>query len=45
VGQHRADLKHQLLDPLIVAGPWLLAGYLGFAAARALSRPRAAEDG
>jgi hypothetical protein len=24
-GQHRADLKHQWLDPIIVAGPWLLA--------------------
>lgn len=25
-GQGRADVKHQWLDPVIVAGPWLLAG-------------------
>jgi hypothetical protein len=24
--QHRADLVHQPLDPVIVAGPWLVAG-------------------
>jgi len=40
VGRNRADLKHQPLDILIVAAPWLLAGYVGFAAARALGRPR-----
>jgi hypothetical protein len=38
VGRNRADLKHQPLDILIVAAPWLLAGYVGFAAARALGR-------
>lgn len=26
VGQHRADVKHQLLDPVIVAAPWLALG-------------------
>jgi hypothetical protein len=26
VGTKRVDLGHQLLDPLIVGGPWLLAG-------------------
>ena len=35
-GQGRADLAHQPLDPLIVAGPWLLAGGLAYAALRAL---------
>jgi hypothetical protein len=25
LGQHRADVKHQPLDPVIVAGPWVLA--------------------
>lgn len=28
VGTKRADLKHQPLDPLIIAGPWLLAGWV-----------------
>jgi hypothetical protein len=36
-GRHRADLSHQPLDPLIVAGPWLLGGYLVL---RALRRRR-----
>ena len=26
VGQHRVDLKHQVLDPLIVMAPWVAAG-------------------
>lgn len=34
----RADLKHQWIDPLIVAGPWLLAGYAAYRAGRALAR-------
>lgn len=37
-GQHRADVKHQPLDALIVAAPWLLAGYAAYRAGRALSR-------
>jgi len=40
VGQGRADLSHQGLDPVIVAGPWILAGGLAYAAARALNRSR-----
>ncbi|CAA9250013.1 MAG: Threonine dehydrogenase and related Zn-dependent dehydrogenases [uncultured Acidimicrobiales bacterium] len=26
-GQKRADVRHQALDPVIVAGPWVLAGW------------------
>jgi hypothetical protein len=41
LGHHRADLRHQPLDPLIVAGPWVAAAtgvvYLG----RRLRRHRA----
>ena len=37
-GQHRADLKHQPLDPLIVAGPWIAAAAVGFALVRAVRR-------
>ncbi len=44
LGRHRADVKHQPLDALIVAAPWLIAGYLGFAAARAIGRSRGAPD-
>ena len=35
-GRRRADLNHQVLDPVVVAGPWLVAGLLGYAA---LKRP------
>jgi hypothetical protein len=39
-GQHRADLRHQPLDPLIVAGPWVAAGVVGYALVRAVRRGR-----
>jgi len=39
-GRNRADLAHQPLDPVIVAGPWLAAGAIGFAAVRALRKRR-----
>lgn len=42
LGKNRADLKHQPLDALIVAAPYLLAGYAGYATARALNRQRRA---
>ncbi|HEX2093724.1 MAG TPA: hypothetical protein VHG28_15080 [Longimicrobiaceae bacterium] len=42
LGQGRVDLKHQPLDALIVAAPWLIAGYAGYATAKALSRKRRA---
>lgn len=31
-GRNRADLSHTWLDPIVVAGPWVLAGVLGAAA-------------
>jgi hypothetical protein len=36
VGRGRSDLKHAWLDPVVVAGPWVLMGYAGLRAARAL---------
>jgi hypothetical protein len=43
VGTKRVDLVHQPLDPLIVAGPWVVAGGVVYAgvrsAVRALRRP------
>jgi hypothetical protein len=30
VHARRADKNHQWLDPLVVAGPWLLGGYAGY---------------
>ena len=36
----RSDARHQLLDPVIVAGPWVLAGALGVAGVRAALRAR-----
>lgn len=40
LGQKRADLAHQPLDPLIVAAPWLVAGGLGYRVAKALTNRR-----
>jgi hypothetical protein len=37
LGKHRTDVKHQLLDPVIVAGPFVLAAGAGIGAARALA--------
>jgi hypothetical protein len=39
IGHHRADLKHQWLDPIIVAGPWVATAWLVFSGARRLIRP------
>jgi hypothetical protein len=36
VGQGRVDTHHLPLDPIIVAGPWVLGGYLAIKAARRL---------
>jgi len=38
IGKHRADVVHQTMDPIIVVGPWLLAGGVVFLAARSLIR-------
>ena len=40
VGRRRTDVSHQPLDPVVVAGPWLAAGVLGWAAVRAARRRR-----
>jgi hypothetical protein len=40
VGRGRADVGHQALDPIVVAGPWLLAGGAAVVAVRALARSR-----
>jgi hypothetical protein len=34
----RSDARHQVLDPVVVAGPWLLAGLGAWAGARRLVR-------
>jgi hypothetical protein len=38
VGKGRADVRHQLLDPVVVAGPWVLAGGLVFLTVRKVLR-------
>ncbi|GAB2621229.1 hypothetical protein GCM10009696_28650 [Kocuria himachalensis] len=40
LGSTRADLSHTWLDPVVVAGPWVLAGGAAVAAGRALARRR-----
>ncbi|WP_458781167.1 hypothetical protein [Arthrobacter sp. D3-16] len=37
-GKKRADVNHQWIDPLLVGGPWVLAGLGGVVAVRALRR-------
>jgi hypothetical protein len=39
-GQKRADLKHQPLDPIIVAAPWVVGGGLAYSAVKRLARRR-----
>ena len=41
VGQRRADLAHQPLDPVIVSGPWLVAAGVGGYVVYKLVRSRA----
>jgi len=38
VGQHRTDLKHQVLDPVIVGGPWIAAAGAVYAGARSVAK-------
>ncbi|KDN22503.1 hypothetical protein [Amycolatopsis rifamycinica] len=40
VGKNRADVKHHLVDPVIVAGPWVLAAGLAYSAVRKVLRWR-----
>jgi hypothetical protein len=37
-GTNRADLKHQMLDPILVGGPWLVGGGVAFSLVRRVSR-------
>ncbi|WP_205475053.1 hypothetical protein [Nocardioides sp. SYSU D00038] len=34
----RVDARHHVVDPVVVAGPWVLAGWAGWRAARRLRR-------
>jgi len=34
-GRRRVDVKHSWIDPIVVAGPWLLVGWAAFVIARA----------
>ena len=38
LGQKRADLPHQLIDPIIVAAPWIAGGVLAYRLARRIAR-------
>jgi hypothetical protein len=40
VGRGRADVKHQALDPVIVAGPWIVAGVVAYRGVRGAVRLR-----
>jgi hypothetical protein len=40
VGRRRADTAHHLLDPVVVAGPWVAAGAAVTVAVRAMARAR-----
>ena len=40
VGKKRADLKHQWMDPILVAGPWIGAAAAVVLAVRAVARRR-----
>jgi hypothetical protein len=40
IGRRRADVKHQALDPVIVAAPWVAAGGLVYTGVKALANRR-----
>ncbi|HYF74921.1 MAG TPA: hypothetical protein VD864_18980 [Nocardioides sp.] len=40
LGRRRTDVAHHLLDPAVVAGPWLAAGYAAYRIARVARGPR-----
>lgn len=37
---HRADTSHRFLDPVLVAGPWVITGWVGWRIVRAVLRRR-----
>jgi hypothetical protein len=39
-GQRRTDVRHQALDPVIVAAPWVAAGGLAYTGVKALAKHR-----
>jgi hypothetical protein len=39
-GKNRADAVHHLLDPIVVAGPWVLVGSVVLSGVRAALRHR-----
>jgi hypothetical protein len=41
LGRNRADLTHQALDPIVVAGRWLVAGAIAYIALKAVAPSRA----
>jgi hypothetical protein len=43
IGEHRADVRHQPVDQLIAAAPWIAIGTVGFIAARRVARSRQPE--
>jgi hypothetical protein len=45
LGKGRADVAHQTLDPVIVAGPWIAAGGVAFAGLRRWRRRASAVHG
>jgi hypothetical protein len=40
LGRKRSDVRHQLLDPIIVVGPWVGAAEIAYRSARRLARFR-----
>jgi hypothetical protein len=40
IGKKRADVGHQLLDPVVVAGPWVVACGVVYSAVRSIARRR-----
>jgi hypothetical protein len=40
LGKGRADGVHQALDPIVVAGPWVLAGYVAYRVGRRVAAAR-----
>jgi hypothetical protein len=42
IGHNRVDVRHQMLDPIIVAGPWVAVGAAVYLAVRKVARSRSA---